>query len=105
MRFDLPAPLPRYFADGDRSTQAPLFAPDAIVLDEGQVHRGHEEIAAWLNSVETRYHPRYELLDANQDGARTVVTFKVSGTFAGSPAILRQALVTDGRQIQSLETL
>lgn len=108
MSFDpanLPTPLPQYFAAGDRATIAPLFAPDAVVLDEGEVHRGHEQIAAWLESVESRYHPRYEIADASQDGTRTIVTFKVSGTFPGSPVTLRQALVTDGSKIRSLETL
>ena len=105
MSFDLPAPLGQYFADGDRGRQAPLFAPDAVVLDEGHVHRGRDEIAAWLHSVEQRYRPRYELIAASRDGVRTLVTFKVSGTFPGSPLTLQQALVTDGNQIQSLETL
>lgn len=105
MSFELPAPLPQYFAAGDRIASAPLFAPDAVVLDEGHVHRGSEEIAAWLGSVERRYQPRYELIDASRDGARTVVTFKVSGTFPGSPVTLQQALVTDGDKIVSLETL
>lgn len=105
MRFDLPAPLPQYFADGERTASAPLFAPDAIVQDEGHVHRGSAEIAAWLESVEQRYRPRYELIEASQDGAKTLVTFKVSGNFAGSPLTLRQAVVTGQGQIQSLETL
>ena len=107
MSFDpanLPAPLSQYFAASDRAKIAPLFAPDAVVLDEGQVHRGREQIEAWLESVESRYHPRYEIAEASQDGARTIVTFKVSGTFPGSPVTLRQALVSEGGKIQSLET-
>ena len=105
MRIDLPAPLPQYFAAGDRTAAADLFALDAVVLDEGEVHRGKSEIAAWLKGVEEAYHPRYELIDARREGGRTVVTFKVSGTFAGSPLTLRQALVTGEGGIESLETL
>ncbi|HEY0032016.1 MAG TPA: nuclear transport factor 2 family protein [Devosia sp.] len=105
MRIDLPAPLPQYFAAGDRTAAADLFTLDAVVLDEGEVHRGSLEIAAWLDRVEQSYHPRYELIDASSEGVRTVVTFKVSGTFAGSPLTLRQALVTAAGKIESLETL
>ena len=108
MRFDLdrlPSPLPQYFAEPDRIGSAALFADTAVVLDEGRVHRGPGEIAAWLARVQTRYSPRYEVIDAHEDGARTLVTFKVSGTFPGSPLTLQQALVTEGGLIQSLETL
>ena len=105
MHVDLPPPLSQYFADGERTASAPLFSENAVVLDEGHVHRGRAEIAAWLESVEMRYRPRYELIDASRDGERTVVTFKVSGTFPGSPLTLRQALVTDKGEIHSLETL
>jgi hypothetical protein len=108
MSFDLailPTPLSDYFAGTDRAASAELFAGDAVVLDEGRVHRGQEEITAWLRSVQTRYSPRYEVIDARGEGARTVVTFKVSGTFPGSPLTLQQALVTGGGMIQSLETL
>ena len=105
MRFDLPTPLRQYFADGERDANADLFAPNAVVLDEGRAHRGRRQIADWLHSVEQRYRPRYELLDASRDGARTLVTFKVSGIFPGSPATLRQALVTENDKIVSLETL
>lgn len=105
MNTTLPAPLARYFAAGERSALADLFAADAVVMDEGHVHRGRPAIAAWLLSTEQRYQPRYEIVDASPDGRRTVVTFKVSGTFAGSPLLLRQAVVTDGQEITSLETL
>jgi hypothetical protein len=108
MSFDLsrlPKPLPHYFAGPDRTASAGLFASDAVVLDEGRVHRGPDEIRHWLASVQDRYNPRYEVIDAIEDGARTVVTFRVSGTFPGSPATLQQAVVTTGGMIHSLETL
>ena len=101
----LPAPLPDYFAAGDHRATHRLFAADAHVHDENKSHSGSEEIKAWLDGVEERYHPRYRVKAAEPDGDRTIVTFEVSGTFPGSPATLRQAItVRDGR-ISELRTL
>lgn len=101
----LPTPLAAYFAAADHRQTLTLFALDAQVRDEGATHVGSAEIAAWLDSVEARYHPRYVVEAAKTDGNRTVVTFVVSGNFAGSPATLQQAIVVEYGQIQSLETL
>jgi len=102
----LPEPVSQYFARKDPADAATLFAPDATVRDEGEWHRGRPAIAQWLRRVEDRYHPRYRLQHVAADRGRTVVTFEVSGTFPGSPAILRQAFTIDEDQrIASIETL
>lgn len=101
----LPQPLPAYFAARDHRDTARLFAPDAVVRDEGAVHAGSVAIVEWLDRVEARYHPRYAVQSAETEGNRSVVTFLVSGTFPGSPATLRQAFVIDAGLIRSLETL
>lgn len=101
----LPAPLAAYFAALDHRDTASLFAPDAVVRDEGAVYSGSTAIEAWLDDVETRYHPRYVVEAAETAGDRTVVTFVVSGTFPGSPATLRQAFRVDAGLIHNLETL
>ena len=76
-----------------------LTALAAPLLDEAA-------IALWLRSVEERYSPRYQLRQVEADKDRTIVTFQVSGTFPGSPAVLRQAFTFDSQQrIASLETL
>ena len=56
MHVDLPPPLSQYFADGERTASAPLFSENAVVLDEGHVHRGRAEIAVWLESVDDAIH-------------------------------------------------
>ncbi|MBO9590750.1 nuclear transport factor 2 family protein [Devosia sp.] len=101
----LPAPLPEYFGRTDDTKLLDLFAPDATIKDEGKVHQGAAEISEWLESVEARYHPRYRVIAAEQDGERATVTFVVSGTFPGSPATLRQNFVLTGNRIQRIETL
>lgn len=102
----LPAPLPRYFSLQDQRQAAGLFSSDAVVKDEGETHRGLSAIGVWLDRVERRYRPRYRVQESNREGDRIIVTVEVSGTFPGSPAILRQAFTLDASQrIASLETL
>jgi len=101
----LPAPLADYFAAADHRDTAALFAPDAVVRDEGETLSGAAAIADWLDRVETKYRPRYVVDAAETDGARTVATFVVCGTFPGSPATLRQAFEIHGGLITRLETL
>lgn len=99
-------PLARYFESTVRTEVASLFAPDASVRDEGRSHVGLAEIRRWLASVEERYQPRYCVLDVDATGMRTKVTVEVTGTFPGSPAVLRQVFDLDGSgQIAGLETL
>lgn len=87
----LPPLLADYFTTEDHSQVASLFSPNASVHDEGQWHRGAAAVAAWLASVEERYHPRYQVKEVRREDDRTIVTFEVSGTFPGSPATLSQA--------------
>ena len=101
----LPPPLSAYFSRTDTTAALELFAPNAEVRDENEVHRGPGEIAAWLGSVEERYHPRYRVLTAEEHDGRTIVGFEVSGTFPGSPAKLRQSFVIADGRIHKLETL
>ena len=101
----LPAPLADYFGRTDGSDLLPLFAPDAVVRDEGETHQGTAAIAGWLQGVESRYRPRYRILASDQRGEAIVVTFEVSGTFPGSPATLRQAITLSGDRIARIETL
>ncbi|QYO76416.1 nuclear transport factor 2 family protein [Devosia salina] len=104
--FTLPQPLARYFERRGNVDAATIFAPAATVTDEGHTYRGPTEIGHWLRSVEQRYRPRYRILGAETHDRRTVVTFEVSGTFPGSPAVLRQAFRLDNAaRIESLETL
>ncbi|MET3928077.1 nuclear transport factor 2 family protein [Devosia sp. 2618] len=101
----LPIPLEAYFAAEGHSTTLDLFANDAVVEDEGKVHTGAGAIGEWLASVQQRYQPRYKVQGAETVGERTVVTFEVSGTFPGSPAVLRQAITVRDGVIGRLQTL
>jgi hypothetical protein len=107
-KFDLstlPAPLADYFAEEDHIEKAKLFAGDGIVRDEGRIHNGAVEIAAWVARVETDYQPRYSVEDWQRQGERDIVTFSISGTFPGSPIVLSQAFTLKDGKIAVLETL
>lgn len=90
----------RYFAravDPDPSGYFALFAADAVVEDDGHVHRGIDAIRAWRTSVPpVRYDVRATTTAA--DGA-TVARVEVSGDFPGSPIDLTHTfgVTVDGR--------
>lgn len=53
----LPTPIQTYFtakAPQDGEAFAAAFAAEAIVHDEGQIHRGPEEIRAWWLAAKSR---------------------------------------------------
>lgn len=62
-------------------------------------------IRRWLDRVETRYQPRYQVMSAQTVADNTMVSIVVSGTFAGSPLELRQIFETRHGKITRLETL
>ena len=105
---DLPAPLAAYFAAanrGDRTTMAGLFADTAKVRDEGKTHTDRAAIRGWLDRVGASYDPRYVVQGVESEADASIVTVQVSGTFPGSPIVLRQRFETDGDHIVSLATL
>ncbi|QYK42583.1 MAG: nuclear transport factor 2 family protein [Paracoccaceae bacterium] len=101
----LPTPIDTYFAaqaPQDGTAFAAAFAPDAIVHDEGATHRGPDEIVAWWKAAKARYRHRAEPLDMTEAGGTFLVRARVSGDFAGSPAVLTFAFGLAGDRIQNL---
>ncbi len=87
----LPSPIQTYFtakAPQDGEAFAAAFAAEAVVHDEGQIHRGPEQIRAWWLAAKARYRHNAEPLDVTEVAAKTVVRATVTGDFPGSPAIL-----------------
>lgn len=103
---DLHPSIETYFdADRRRDCEAltAAFAQDATVIDEGRIHVGREAIGAWWSETKTQYEAVLEPLEASTGHGATEVRARVSGNFAGSPAILTFAFqVADGR-IHALE--
>lgn len=98
--------IDRYFTAQNTDDLAGLgacFTSDASVRDEGRVVTGVEAIRAWMADARARYqHVAEPVRTSERDGA-LVVTAKVSGAFAGSPADLDHVFRFEGGRIASLE--
>jgi limonene-1,2-epoxide hydrolase len=90
----------RAIADDDTDALVACFTDDAEVSDEGSVHRGPEEIRAWRERTRSAYRYTADVLRAERDGDRFVLTTRLSGDFAGSPVevpyhfTLREGLIS-----------
>lgn len=102
----LPTPIRTYFtaqAPQDGDALAAAFAPDAIVFDEGQTHRGPDQIRQWWLAAKGKYRHHADPVDAAEQGGKTVVRARVSGDFPGSPAMLTFTFGLSGDRITALE--
>src|SRR5437016_2534853 len=87
---------------GNVDALAARFTDDAVVADEGQTHRGIEEIRRWLVKTREEYHFKLEPLDVADEGGEIIVTCLVSGTFPGSPIRIRFFFTLEGDKIAAL---
>jgi hypothetical protein len=104
---NLPSPIQTYFDADERNDGDALmhvFAPDAVVKDEGRSHAGRQAIEAWWRDVKAKYQHVIEPLDdmAGTDAVTRVRT-KVTGRFPGSPVTRTFAFRLKGDQIVGLE--
>ncbi|MCU1688123.1 MAG: hypothetical protein JWN20_51 [Jatrophihabitantaceae bacterium] len=91
--------IARYFAlapSTDRDAYVDLFAPDAVVEDEGRKRNGFAEIRAWRAEVPS---VTYTVLSVVPEGTDEVAVASIAGDFPGSPVELRFAFrfTADGR--------
>ncbi|MDB6084032.1 MAG: hypothetical protein JWN43_1913 [Gammaproteobacteria bacterium] len=107
MPVDLQKPIATYFvADkGDGEAVARCFTLDGVVKDEGHTYRGRAEIKRWKAATSTKYAYTSEPFSSEQQGAITVVTSRLTGSFPGSPVDLRYFFCLAGDKIASLEIL
>lgn len=74
--------------DQDAARIAGCFVPDGTVHDEGKLHRGSEEIAAWARETAARYQSTIAPVAIDGAAGHCKLTATVSGNFPGSPATL-----------------
>jgi len=80
-----PAIVRRYFElapSADTEAYFALFAPDALVEDEGVEHHGIAAIRAWRTEVPP---VSYEIGDVEPTRSGATVTTTITGDFPGSP--------------------
>ena len=90
-------------ADFDSKTYADCFSDTAIVFDENQTHTGHEEIMQWNEKTNAKYQTQLEPIEFSIIDKTSTMTTKVSGTFEGSPIILKYHFELLNGQITALK--
>lgn len=87
----------------DSAAYANCFTETAIVHDEGKVHTGRTAIEHWIAESNEKYRSVMKPLDYQQNGKSGVLTTEVSGTFPGSPLILKFNFEISDGLVQSLK--
>ncbi len=89
----LPEPVQRYLdvaAEGDTASLLGCFTSDAVVHDEGQTFRGHDEIRRWREAVTSRFTYTVTVLGCEElNPDEWVVRVRLDGNFPGGTARLR----------------
>ncbi len=73
----------------DSKAFAECFTGSAIVHDEGKIHNGNEEIQQWIQRAMEAYRSQLKPLQYDESDSKGVLTAEVSGTFPGSPVVLK----------------
>ncbi len=101
--------LPKLLADllaaqdkYDSHAFAENFSDDAIVHDEGKTYHGKTEIRQWNEMTNAKYKTKYKPLEVTTNGDKIILTAEISGTFPGSPAIIKYNFETKNHKISSL---
>jgi len=79
------------------------FSDDAVVHDEGKTYHGKTEIRKWNEMTNSKYKTNYEPIEVTTDGDKIILSAKISGTFPGSPAIIKYHFETKNSKIISLQ--
>ncbi len=87
----------------DSAAFVTCFNHDAIVEDEGHVHRGIAEIRAWIEKAFARYQPILEVTATTKLETGVIITGNLSGAFPGSPIVLSYHLTIMQDQITALK--
>ncbi len=101
----MPRPVAAYIAAAnahDPDAAAACFTEDAVVTDEARDHAGRAAIRAWIAEADRLYVPAIAVRRVTRDGADVVLHGEVSGTFPGSPVVLRFAFSLAGEAIARL---
>lgn len=82
------------------SAYANCFTENAEVTDEGKTHNGKAEIENWIDKANKEYKATMKPLNYNEN--ENILSAEASGTFPGSPIILKYHFQLSDRYIQSL---
>ena len=86
----------------DSQAFAESFSEDATVQDEGKTYHGKTEIRKWNEMTNAKYKTKMELVEVTANGDKIILTAKISGTFPGSPAMIKYHFQIQNNKITSL---
>ena len=86
----------------DAVAYAKCFSAAAVVFDEGRTHQGTIEIERWIASANKKYKTVMRPISYDHAGSSSILTAEISGTFDGSPAVLKYHFEISDGLIQSL---
>ena len=86
----------------DSKAYANLFSETGVAYDEGKTHTGRKEVEQWIAEANEKYKSVMEPVDYTQTGNKGILTANVSGTFPGSPAVMKFNVEINDGLIQSL---
>lgn len=87
----------------DSVAYANLFSETSVVEDEGKTHTGRKEIETWIADANEKYKSVMQPLAYSEKGNKGILSANVSGTFPGSPAVLKFHFELNDGLIQSLK--
>lgn len=90
-------------ANYDSVAYTNCFSGTAVVFDEGKTHKGKIEIEKWIAHSNENYKSIMKPLAYDQTGDMGILSAEVSGTFPGSPLILKFHFEIRDGLIQSLK--
>ena|SRR5689334_13066539 len=87
----------------DSVAYANLFSENSVVHDEGKTHTGRKEIQKWIDEANQKYKSVMQPVEYTEKGNKGTLTANVSGTFPGSPAVLKFHFEMNDELIRSLK--
>jgi len=85
----------------NRHSYADCFTETAVVFDEGKTHNGKTEIENWIDTANKEYKAVMKPLDYNEK--ENILSAEISGTFPGSPIVLKYHFELGDGLIESLK--
>jgi ketosteroid isomerase-like protein len=87
----------------DSVAYANCFSETAVVVDEGNTYKGRTEIQHWKAEGNQKYKPVMKPVEYTDTGIISILSAEVSGSFDGSPVVLRYHFELVDGLIQSLK--
>jgi hypothetical protein len=87
----------------DSVAYADCFSETAVVFDEVKTHTGKKDIQEWIDESNKKYKSVMKPLSIANEGKTSVLSAECSGTFPGSPLVLKFHFELNDGLIQSLK--